>query len=69
MGSTLQLKLPKSEEFRCQMTSSMPVLTTLIVAWHARLLNTLIPQQVAELCVHFCLKISNKLQLVYCASL
>ena len=29
-----------NEEIRCQMTSSMPVLTTLIVAWHARLLNT-----------------------------
>ena len=40
MGSTLQLKPAKSEEIRCQMTSSMPVLTTLIVAWHARLLNT-----------------------------
>ena len=40
MGSTLQLKPAKSEEIRCQMTSSMPVLTTSIVAWHARLLNT-----------------------------
>ena len=52
MGSALQLKPPKSEEIRCQITSSMLVLTTVIVAWHARLLNTLIAQQVAELRVH-----------------
>ena len=45
-------KPPKSEEIRCQITSSMLVLTTVIVAWHARLLNTLIAQQVAELRVH-----------------